>query len=139
MARGLSMIGMIRFTPEDSVRWYFPNRSMIIVCACGTTRIPLATIEIATSAIAAGTISAPMLSILALLVHVQSRPLHPDYHHPGARLERRVHERRRAPIFAFDQHPPLARGGVDPLRHDPHPAGERIHVRPELGSAWVQV
>src|SRR5438132_9934243 len=56
------MIGMIRFTPEESVRWYLPSRSMIIVCACCTTRTPLATIEIATSAITAGTISAPMRS-----------------------------------------------------------------------------
>src|SRR5438477_4387253 len=57
------MIGMIRLTPEERVRWYFPSRSMIIVCACWTMRIPRATIEIANSAIAAGTISAPMLSI----------------------------------------------------------------------------
>src|SRR6266498_4449152 len=104
MALGLSMSGMIRLTPEDKVRWYLPRRSMIIVCACWTIRIPFATIEIATSAIAAGTIYAP-ISISALLVHVQSRALHPDHHHPRARLERRVHQRRRAPILPLDQDP----------------------------------
>src|SRR5438876_12407769 len=86
------MMAMLRFTPEDRVRWYLPRRSMIIVWACCTIRMPRATIEIANSTIAAGTISAPMLSMppapSALLVHVQRRPLHPHDHHPRPRLER---------------------------------------------------
>src|SRR6266704_1446634 len=87
IARGLSMIGMMRFTPEDKVRWYLPSRSMIIVCACCTIRIPRATIEIANSAIATGTMNEPMLSISALLVHVQRCPIDPHHHDPGAGLD----------------------------------------------------
>src|SRR5690348_8483508 len=131
------MIGMMRFTPEASVRWYFPSRSMIIVCACCTTRMPFATIEIATRAIATGTMYAPM-SISALLVHIQSRALHPDDHHSGPGLERRVHQGCRAPILTLDQDPAFPGGGVDALGDDPHLAGEGIHVRPELGSPRVE-
>jgi len=93
MALGLSMIGMIRLTPEERVRWYLPRRSMIIVCACWTMRIPRATIEIANSAMAAGTMSEPMLSIAShLLVDVKRCAFYPHDHHPGAGLERGVHE-----------------------------------------------
>src|SRR5438552_7522757 len=81
MALGLSMIGMIRLTPEERVRWYLPRRSMIIVCACWTMRIPRATIEIANSAMAAGTMSEPMLSIAShLLVDVKRCAFYPHDH-----------------------------------------------------------
>src|SRR6266581_2527267 len=135
IARGRSMMGMIRLTPEESVRWYLPSRSMIIVWACCTIRMPRATIEIANSTIAAGTISAPMLSMppapSALLVHVQRRPLYPHHHHPRPRLERGVHQRRGAPVLALDHHAPLARARVDALRHDADSAreDERDHPR----------
>src|SRR5438552_17331665 len=98
------MKGMTRLTPELSVRWYLPSRSMIIVCACCTIRIPRATIEIANSAIAIGTMSEPMLSISALLVHVQRCPVDPHHHHPRAGLDRRVHQRGPAP--GLPPHPP---------------------------------
>src|SRR6266700_2706543 len=112
IARGLSMIGMMRFTPEDKVRWYLPSRSMIIVCACCTIRIPRATIEIANSAIATGTMNEPMLSISALLVHVQRCPIDPHHHDPGA--------------------------GLDPLGHHADPAHERVHVGLDLAAGRVQ-
>src|SRR2546425_801665 len=138
IARGLSMIGMIRLTPEDRVRWYLPSRSMIIVCACCTIRIPRATIEIANSAIATGTISEPMLSISALLVHVQRSPFDPHHHHAAAGLDHRVHERRTAPVLTLHQDPTPAGGGVDPLGHDANPAHERIHVGLDLAPGGVQ-
>src|SRR5207245_7977108 len=106
MALGLSMIGMIRLTPEERVRWYFPKRSMIIVCACWTMRIPRATIDIANSAMAAGTMSEPMLSIAShLLIAVEGRPFPPHDHHPLAWPEPRDHERRSPPILTPHQHP----------------------------------
>src|SRR5436190_9547692 len=140
MALGLSMIGMIRLTPEESVRWYFPKRSMIIVCACWTMRIPRATIDIANSAMAAGTMSEPMLSIAShLLIDVEGRPFHSHDDDPRARLERRGPDRRRPPSLTLDQHPSLPGDGVDALRDDPHLAGERVHVGPDGRSAGMQV
>src|SRR5712692_3021729 len=139
IARGRSMSGMIRLTPEERVRWYFPSRSMIMVCACCTMRIPRATMEIANSTIAAGTISAPMLSIRSrLLIHVQGRALYSDDHDPGAGLERHVHERGRAPVLALDYHPPLAGSRVDALRHDPEFPRERVHVGLDLAASRMQ-
>src|SRR2546430_3015154 len=137
------MMGMIRLTPEESVRWYLPSRSMIIVWACCTIRMPRATIEIANSTIAAGTISAPMLSMLpapsALLVHVQRRPFHPHDHHPRPRLERGIHQRRGAPVLALDHHPPLARARVDALRHDADSAREGVDAGSDLAPAGMEV
>src|SRR2546422_899543 len=132
IARGLSMSGMIKLTPEDRVRWYLPSRSMIIVWACWTMRIPLATIEIASSAIAAGTMSEPMLSISGLLVHVQRRAFDPYHHHARAWLEHRVHERRAAPVLPLHHDPAPAGGGVDPLGDDAHPPHQGVHVGLDL-------
>src|SRR6059058_4918186 len=133
------MIGMIRLTPEERVRWYFPSRSMIIVCACWTMRIPRATIEIANSAIAAGTISAPMLSIAHISLSTYS--VAPSTRTTITRVpgSSAAHERRRPPILTLDQHPSLPGDRVDALRDDPHLARERIHVGPDGGSAGVQV
>src|SRR5207249_2960957 len=139
MARGLSMSGMIKLTPDDRVRWYLPSRSMIIVCACWTMRIPLATIEIATSAIAAGTMSVPMLSISGLLVHVQRRAFDPHHHHPRARLEHRVHERRAAPVLTLHDDPAPAGAGVDPLGHHAHPPYQGVHIGLDLVRGGVDV
>src|SRR6266545_40473 len=120
MARGLSMIGMIRLTPEDSVRWYFPSRSMIIVWACWTMRIPRATIEIANSAMAAGTISAPMLSIAHISLSTY-----------------RVAPSTRTTITRVPGS--SAASMSDALRDDPHLARERVHVGPDGGSARMQM
>src|SRR5437773_1908836 len=139
IARGLSMSGMIRLTPEDRVRWYLPSRSMIIVWACWTMRIPLATIEIASSAIAAGTMNEPMLSISGLLVHVQRRAFDPYHHHARARLEHRVHERRAAPILPLHHDPAPAGAGVDPLGDDAHPPHQGVHVGLDLVRRGVDV
>src|SRR5438094_9458343 len=127
MAGGWSMSGMIKVTPDDRVRCYLPSRSMIIVCACWTMRIPLATIEIANSAIAAGTMSEPMLSISHLLVNVQRRAFDPHHHYAGAGLDHRVHERRAAPVLTLHQDPAPAGARVDPLGHDANPAPQRPH------------
>src|SRR5881409_3767011 len=139
MARGLSMIGMMRFTPDDRVRWYLPRRSMIIVCACWTMRIPRATIEMANRAIAAGTINAPMSIASELLVHVQGGAFHPDHHHPGSGLDRGIHDGRAAPVLALDQDPTLARPGIDPLGNDTDPADQGVHVGLDLVRRRVQV
>src|SRR5437762_13090683 len=128
MARGLSMSGMIKLTPDDRVRWYLPSRSMIIVCACWTMRIPLATIEIANNAIAAGTMSEPMLSISGLLVHVQRGAFDPHHHHARPRFQDGVHERRPAPVLALHHDPAPAGAGVDPLGHHAHPSHQRVAV-----------
>src|SRR5437879_8682627 len=132
------MKGMTRLTPEASVRWYFPRRSMIMFGACGTIRIPDATIEIANSAIAAGTISEPMLSISHLLVHVQRRAFDPHHHYAGAGLDHRVHERRAAPVLTLHQDPAPAGARADPLGHDANPAHQRINVGLHLAPGRVQ-
>src|SRR5438132_822886 len=121
------MKGMTRLTPELSVRWYLPSRSMIIVCACCTIRIPRATIEIANSAIAIGTMSEPMLSISALLVHVQRCPVDPHHHHPRAGLDHGVHERGAAPVLALHQDNSSAGAGQHPLCLADAPAPHTIH------------
>src|SRR5256885_5991559 len=111
---------------------------MIIVCACCTIRIPRATIEIANSAIATGTMNEPMLSISALLVHVQRCPIDPHHHDPGAGLDHGVHERAAAPVLTLHQDPAPARPGVDPLGHHSDPAHERVHVGLDLAAGRVQ-
>src|SRR5207248_9251032 len=133
-ARGLSMTGMTRFPPELSVRWCLPSRSMIIVVACCTIRIPRATIEIANSAIAIGTMSEPMLSISALLVHVQRCPVDPHHHHPRAGLDHGVHERGAAPVLALHQDTSSAGAGIGALGPGADPAHQRIHAGLELTS-----
>src|SRR5207244_10083490 len=114
--------------------WYLPSRSMIIVCACCTIRIPRATIEIANSAIAIGTMSEPMLSISALLVHVQRCPVDPHHHHPRAGLDHGVHERGAAPVLALHQDPSSAGAGVAPPRPDGDPAQQHTPVGLDLAS-----
>src|SRR5690349_14151742 len=128
--RGRSMTGSTKLIPELSVLWYLPSRSMIMVCACWTTRM-LFEIRTMTPNTTAPTRIVPGPIRLRLLLDHEGRAIHLNDRHLRAGLEHRRVAGRPAPVFALDLDPAGA-AGPDALRHDAGLPEQRIHAGPQL-------
>src|SRR3954468_16844211 len=123
--------------PEFSVLWYLPRRSMIIVCACCTTRMLFEMRTMTPKATAATRIvPGPMLQ---LLLDHESRAVHLDDRDLRTGLDDRGVRRRATPVFAFHFDASRQRGADAPppeagaLRHDAGLAEQAVHAGAQLG------
>src|SRR6267378_7817083 len=128
--RGRSITGRMKLMPEASVLWYLPRRSMIIVCACWTTRM-LFEISTMTPKATAATSIVPG-PILGLLLDHESRAIHLNDRDLGAGLDHRRVTRCAPPVLTLD-FDPAGLPRADALRHGARLAEQGVHAGAQLG------